>query len=577
MDKTEQFVNKSRSKFKDKFSYEKTVWKTARDKLTITCKEHGDFDIIPASHLRATGGCLVCKNENAGSTQRLDFASKSKKRYGDTFSYEECVYKNNHTPVKLKCGRCGRFFECSPHYHLTAGAGGCKNCGGAAGALKRVKQPYWRGVRPPRVTEAQFVESLSLPKHIAYKQGTYKGISKLAVFNCSTHGEFTVTASCIQRSKNFCRKCYYDNKGSNFTQEQWVRKFIQVHGDLYGYEGTGFIPGNKSKISITCKQHGDFTQTVMNHAAGRGCPACGMEKTLSVNRSVGELEVYAFVKALVKDCKSSDRTVLGFGRELDIFVKSKNLAIEYNGLYWHSDFMGKPKEYHREKTEECSSKGVRLLHIREDLWNDKKEQIKNVIKHCLVGATYKEYARKTVCKEVSQEDAKIFIDKYHVQGWSKAETCLGLFVNGELISLTTFSTKRGYLFKTEGTAELVRLCSLPGCSVVGGLAKMLKHYVKENKQLSQVKTYCDLNLFTGKVYENSGFVKVGQPVLGYVYFKGKRVYSRYSFQKHKLPELLDVFDKTLSEKDNMANNGYARIYNAGVTTYIHKIVRIHNG
>lgn len=74
----------------------------------------------------------------------------------------------------------------------------------------------------------------------------------------------------------------------------------------------------------------------------------------------------------------NDKKVLN-GKELDIYIPSKNLAIEYNGLYWHSDKATLEKNdipnketrmyakyRHIEKTKLCKEKNIRLIHIFED-------------------------------------------------------------------------------------------------------------------------------------------------------------------------------------------------------------------
>jgi G:T-mismatch repair DNA endonuclease (very short patch repair protein) len=68
-----------------------------------------------------------------------------------------------------------------------------------------------------------------------------------------------------------------------------------------------------------------------------------------------EREVYEFILSLYnKEIIRNDRTVLN-GKELDIYLPDYNLAIEFNGLYWHSeDYVG--KNYHLNKTIECEKK-----------------------------------------------------------------------------------------------------------------------------------------------------------------------------------------------------------------------------
>jgi len=72
--------------------------------------------------------------------------------------------------------------------------------------------------------------------------------------------------------------------------------------------------------------------------------------------------------------ESNNRSVLNC-LELDIYLPEYNVAIEFNGLYWHSELY-KEKDYHLNKTLECKKKGVDLLHIFEDDWVFKQDIIK---------------------------------------------------------------------------------------------------------------------------------------------------------------------------------------------------------
>lgn len=52
----------------------------------------------------------------------------------------------------------------------------------------------------------------------------------------------------------------------------------------------------------------------------------------------------------------NDRNVLK-PAELDIYVPGKKLAIEYDGMYWHSDEF-KNASYHVKKTDDCEKAGI---------------------------------------------------------------------------------------------------------------------------------------------------------------------------------------------------------------------------
>ena len=70
---------------------------------------------------------------------------------------------------------------------------------------------------------------------------------------------------------------------------------------------------------------------------------------------------------------------------MDIYIPSKNIAIEYYGIYWHSELYV-DKDYHLNKTELCNDKGVKLIHIFEDEWVNKQDIVKSRLKN-LFGLT----------------------------------------------------------------------------------------------------------------------------------------------------------------------------------------------
>lgn len=122
--------------------------------------------------------------------------------------------------------------------------------------------------------------------------------------------------------------------------------------------------------------------------------------------SIEEKDVVSFLKNIWKgEIIENDRKVLN-GKELDIYIPSKNLAIEYNGLYWHSDKATLEKNdipnketrlyakyRHIEKTKLCEEKNIRLIHIFEDDWIYRKDIIKDILKQSLGIYDKKIYAR----------------------------------------------------------------------------------------------------------------------------------------------------------------------------------------
>lgn len=275
-----------------------------------------------------------------------------------------------------------------------------------------------------------------------------------------------------------------------------------------------------------------------------------------------ETEIYEYCKKLLPDEKIllQDRQILkdssidDCGKELDIYIPSKHLAIEYNGIYWHSL---RDKNYHLNKTKACDELNIRLIHIWEDLWIIKKEIYKSIIASALGVYERKIYARDCICKKIDNSDYEDFLIANHIQGNVKSSFRLGLFYNGELVQVAGWGKSR---FKEEDY-ELHRMCSKLHTQIIGGFSKLIKH-----SNLDKFISYVDRDLYNGKGYVACGFNITGYTKVGYFYknsnMKAPRI-NRMSAQKHKLKNLLKKYDNSLTETENMIQNGYLKVFNCG--------------
>ncbi len=248
--------------------------------------------------------------------------------------------------------------------------------------------------------------------------------------------------------------------------------------------------------------------------------------------------------------------------ELDIFIPDRDLAIEFNGNYWHSEAGGKNKNYHIDKTNLCREKGIQLIHIFEHQWDDKSEIFKSVISNKL-GLSTKIYARK--CKVVELDNCSEFLNTNHLQGNCGSSVKLGLTYNGELVSVMTFGKPR---FNKSYEFELLRFCNKLNTSVVGGASKLLNYFEKKYSPKSII-SYANLQWSDGNVYKNLGFTELSISEPNYWWTKSESVLTRYQCQKHKLKDLLkDKFNPELSEKENMEKAGYSRLFDCGNMVFV---------
>lgn len=224
-----------------------------------------------------------------------------------------------------------------------------------------------------------------------------------------------------------------------------------------------------------------------------------------VNTSKGELEVTDLINSLgVKTIH--DRCHVLPHKEIDIYCPEYKIAVEYNGIYWHSDINIKSRLYHYNKSKDCEERGIRLIHIYEDEWNDpvKREIIKSLLKVAFGKVESRVYARQCEIREITNKEAKPFNDKNHIQGHRNAQITYGLYHNGELVQLMSFSWNKHYQ-----AWEIVRGCPGSNNIVVGGVSKLFKHFIKE-KNPDRIFSYCDFNKFNGVGYEAIGMKFIGE-------------------------------------------------------------------
>jgi very-short-patch-repair endonuclease len=326
------------------------------------------------------------------------------------------------------------------------------------------------------------------------------------------------------------------------------------------------------EFTVHCNQCNNiFTQY---HQSYFTCWTCNIR-----HRSLKEQELIDIITTLNVPFITNCRNVLSNHRELDFYFPEHNLAIEFNGLYWHSELRGKDRNYHLQKTIECEQQGIHLLHIFEDEWEHHKEIIVGKIKSLLQQDNrITVYARNTEIREVSSTDSRTFLDTHHLQGADSAKYRWGLFYHNVLISVMTFSKPNASKGNTKnvsvGTYELSRYCSHTSYRCTGGASKLLKHFIKVQSP-QKIISYADRRYsIVGKnVYEQLGFTLSHISSPNYWYFtskQGLRRFHRFNFTKKKTISLGGCPTKT--EWENMIGLGYDRIWDCGHLKYELRVV-----
>lgn len=355
------------------------------------------------------------------------------------------------------------------------------------------------------------------------------------------------------------QKFYYKLKENN-----WFNDHVEFISPVGDYKGT-MNDGIYNRYEFKCKMcYSKFDYTLRSDRIPR-CPTCNPP-----NISLAEKNISKYIESLGIKVENNNKSVLD-GLELDIYIPSKKIAIEYNGLYWHSELNGKDKKYHINKTSLCKNKGIRLIHIFEDEWINKEDIVKNKLRHILGCLSNKVYARNTIIQEITSSEKNAFLDIYHIQGKDNSNINLGLYYNEELISVMTFSKPRrslGQKNKKDGVWELSRFAS--SLQVVGGASKLLSKFIKLFNP-TEVYTYADLRWtsLNNNLYETIGMELVHQtePNYWYVHKNGIKRYHRFTFRKRILSAKLKKYNDDLTEWQNMQINGYDRVWDCGHLKY----------
>lgn len=279
-------------------------------------------------------------------------------------------------------------------------------------------------------------------------------------------------------------------------------------------------------------------------------------------KSIVEKTLATSIMSLGLEVVSNTRSIIP-NMELDIYIPSHSLAIEINGIYWHSK---KEPTYHIKKRNSCINKGLTLLQVTDTQVNHQWDIIQSIIRHKLRLTETTYYARKLSIREVPSQEERDFLNQSHIQGYSQSKLAYGLYREDELVYLMSFATPR---FNTHYQWEIIRVASKLNTNTVGGFSRLLRHFIRNHSPQS-ILSYADLTYGDGKVYSTNGFEHLYDSKPSYSYINCRNeVLSRYQCQKQRIKAMFpDTFDPDLTEQENMARRGYYRLYNSGNAVYV---------
>lgn len=404
-----EFIEKAVSIYGDKYNYSEILFIDLFTKIIITCKQHGDFSITPTYHLR-NGKCPECtKNEQWIYENKETFTSEANKVHNNYYNYENSIFKKKHSLITIKCLKHGSFTT-TPFKHVNGTR--CPKC----------KITSSGRIRGGNNDDFVFKANMKHSNKYDYSKVTYIDAKTPIIITCPTHGDFKQRPN-DHLTTDGCKKCGVEKRAleASLGTNDFIQRARKVHSDFYTYDKTVYGTKNTDRVIITCPKHDDFQQQPMLHLIGRGCPKCGY----SASKPQKELEEYLYT-ITDKEIIVNDRKALK-GKELDFYIPELKLAIEFNGIYWHSSSK-KDKNYHQLKTMKCMKLGIRLIHVWSDDWAFKQSIVKTIIKNALnISGNETLQVSNLTARNIHPNTARSFLEKHHIEGYESSTHRVGLF------------------------------------------------------------------------------------------------------------------------------------------------------
>lgn len=402
------------------------------------------------------------------------------------------------------------------------------------------------------------------------------GSRRKVEWQCGSDVRHVWTASVTARSRGQgCPFCCGREVLSGVNDFATLRPYLTYEWD---HEENDFLPqevpiSSSKRAAWVClanSQH-RWSAFIYDRARGTQCPHCHVASVTSE----GEREIASLLSLMGVQIVANTRTMLEGSLELDLYLPDYKFAIEFNGVYWHSEQF-KDADYHQSKQQACARAGITLYQVWEDDWSTRRDVVMRGIAHRLgitsqlpkalpcLPAYYCERvgARSTRVVTLDYAVASSFLEEHHIQGGAIGTHYLGLVDRDDLLRAVLVLKKTG----KRGELSIERYATAG--IVSGGFTKLLKH-AEQAHQPERWVTFADIAISDGGLYESTGFTVDETLKPDYSYAVGGRRVHKFNYRLKRFRT-----DPTLLHRDGMTErelavlNGLMRVWDSGKVRYV---------
>ena len=285
---------------------------------------------------------------------------------------------------------------------------------------------------------------------------------------------------------------------------------------------------------------------------------CASAMLKDYGRSSLERDLEAWLTSKNIEFETSNRSVIA-PRELDFYLPKHKLAIEINGVYYHSEQFGKDKYYHYNKWKQCADQGITLL----TYFDDDIVRAYNVIKSKILYLTKtssftKIGGRNLTIGTPSVSEERAFFTANHIQGFlNNRNATVGAYYNGQLVAAMCFTNR-------SACVEITRFAVDLRYNIAGAFSKLLQSYITSTNYKGTIVSFSDNCHSNGALYKTAGFTldKHVEPCYYYTH-RGAARENRQRYMKDKIARRWPHVDMSLTEHAIMQSLNYQRVWDCG--------------